>query len=165
MADDASYMDFLNKANAREPLSATQQTTSTSQAQSKFDPTSTASASAAPKPVGDLLASKQPHYTSETDAPFEPFFASYSGSALPSGAEFLKSLGIKEGGSVDEMTTQDFDPRGQYKEVIDAVKAAGDGTVKVYRLEVSSTRSVYFIVTLAQDNTKLVGLKAESVES
>lgn len=163
MADDASYMSFLNKAN--EPLSSAQQTTSTSQASSKFDPTSTESASAAPKPISDLLASKEPHYTSETDAPFEPFFTSHSGGSFPSAAEFLKSLGIDKSGKVDELTTQDFDPRGQYKEVIDAVKAAGDGQVKVYRLEVSRTRAVYFIATLAEGGTKLVGLKAESVES
>lgn len=163
MADDSSYMSFLNKAN--EPLSSAQQTSPTSQAGSKFDPTSTESASAAPKPIGDLLASKEPHYTSETDAPFEPFVTTHSGGEFPSAADFSKSLGIDQSGKVDKLTTQDFDPRAQYKEVIDAVKAAGDGQVKVYRLEVSSTRAVYFIVTLADDGTKLVGLKAESVES
>lgn len=164
MADDASYMSFLNKANAEEPSSAAQGTASTSHVRSTFDPTSTGSASAAPKPIANLLTAKEPHYTSETDAPFEPFFAPYSGSVLPSATDFLKSLGVK-GAGIDELTTHDFDPRGQYKEVVDAVKSAGDGDVKVYRLEFSSTRAVYFIITLAEGGTKLVGLKAESVES
>lgn len=165
MADDASYMSFLNKANANEPLSAAQGTTSTSQARSKFDPTSTGSASGAPEPIAKLLSSKQPHYTSETDSPFEPFFASYSGSSLPPASSFSKSLGNAGSGAIEELTLDDFDPKGQYKEVVDAVKAAGNDEVKVYRLEVSSTRSVYFIVTLAEGGAKLVGLKAESVES
>ncbi|ETN45064.1 uncharacterized protein HMPREF1541_09940 [Cyphellophora europaea CBS 101466] len=165
MADDTSYMSFLNKANAYEPKSAVQETTSTSQGRSKFDPTSTGSASAAPKAIAELLSSTQPHYTSETDAPFEPFFAPYSGKSLPSAADFVKSLGTTGSSDIEELTADDFNPKGQYSNVIDAVKASGDGNIKVYRLEVSSTRAVYFIVTLAEGESKLVGLKVESVES
>ena len=64
------------------------------------------------------------------------------------------------------METGEWDPRDQYGEVVTAVEKAGDGGgVKVYRLEVSGTRSVYFVVTLAEKGSKLVGVKAESVES
>jgi hypothetical protein len=165
MSDDASYMSFLSKANANEPLSAAQETNSTSQARSRFDPTSTGSASGAPESIANLLSSSQPHYVSETDAPFEPFFANYSGEKLPSGEEFAKSLGVSGKGEIEVLSTGEWDPKGQYKEVVEAVEKAGEGEVKVYRLEVSGTRSVYFVVTVAERGTKLVGLKAESVES
>jgi hypothetical protein len=168
MADDASYMSFLSKANANEPLSAVQETTSTSQARSKFDPTTTGSASGAPASISALLSSAQPHYVSETDSPFEPFFAPYSGESLPTAEEFAKSLGTTTGGEkgkVEAMETGQWDPRGQYKEVVEAVEKAGEGKVGVYRLEVTGTRAVYFVVTVAEKGTKLVGLKAESVES
>jgi hypothetical protein len=177
MSDDASYSAFLTKAN--EPLSSPQQqtqtSTSTSQTKTRFDPTSTPTTAATPKPIATLLSDSRPTYTSETDAAFEPFFASYSGTSLPSADDFAKAAGLKGGESttsttnVEKLNVKAFDPRGQYAEVIEAVKAAGDGdgdgNVGVYRLEVSSTRIVYFVVTLADKGSKLVGVKVESVES
>lgn len=59
-----------------------------------------------------------------------------------------------------------WDARGQYKDVVSAVKdAGGNGKVGVYRLEVSGTRVVYFVVTVVEAEGKVVGVKAESVES
>lgn len=171
MADDASYQSFLSKAN--EPLSSQQQeSTSTSSSRNKFDPTKTAGLDAAPEPIAKLLSggAAAPTYTSDTDAEFEPFFASYSGKSLPSAEGFAKSLGgAAAKGQVEVLSVEEWDRRGEYKEVVEAVRDSGDGgdgeEVKVYRLEVSSTRAVYFVVTLGERGGKLVGVKVESVES
>jgi hypothetical protein len=163
MSDDASYSAFLSKAN--EPPSTT--TTSTSQQKSRFDPTSTPT-SGTPGPIATLLSSS-PSYVSETDSPFHPFFASYSGNSLPSAGDFAKCAGNGvDAANVERLSVEEFDPRGEYKEVVEAVRAAGregKGDVGVYRLEVSSTRIVYFVVTLEGKGGKIVGVKVESVES
>lgn len=178
MSSDASYLSFLNKANASEPLSAssTQQgAPSTSQASSRFDPTRTASVDAAPTPIATLLSSKQPHYTSDTDSPFEPFFLTYAGEGLPTGAEFGKCLSAGGKGNVEGevevevMEVGEWDARGQYAEVVKAVGEScegGEKSVKVYRLTVSGTRGVYFVVGREKGGKEmLVGMKVEAVES
>lgn len=159
MSDDASYMAFLNKAN-EDPKSGTSE--STSQTKSKFDPTTTSN-SALPsslQSIPDTLT-----YTSDTDSPFEAVVLNYSGDGLPDQAEFKKALGAKaDQGDVEELTVHDFDPRGQYTEIIDRVKSAGDGKgVKVFRVEVGATRVEYYIVTLG--DRKLVGVYTKAVES
>ena len=168
MADDASYSAFLDKAN-QPTSSSSSDKPSTSNNRSKFDPTSTTSSTqSAPPTISKLLSqsSGPPTYTSETDAAFEPFFASYSGSSLPSAKQFREAIDETDG-QVEELKVKDFDPRGDYTEVVRAVEGAGEGGVKVFRLEVSSTRVVYFVVTLArkEEGGKLVGVKVESVES
>lgn len=57
----------------------------------------------------------------------------------------------------------EFDPRGEYKEVIERVEQTGSGGVKVYRVEVSKTRADYYVLTLGQGI--LVGVTTEAVES
>lgn len=62
----------------------------------------------------------------------------------------------------------DWDRKGQYKEVIDAVREAGKGNdVRVYRIAKDNSRVEYFVVTRAGDgkNARLVGVKALSIES
>ncbi|KEF57444.1 uncharacterized protein A1O9_05361 [Exophiala aquamarina CBS 119918] len=159
MSDDASYTAFLNKAN-EDPKSGASQ--STSQTKSKFDPTTTSNSSlpSSLQSIPDTLT-----YTSDTDSEFQAVVLNYSGDALPSSAEFKKALGAKaDQGEVEELTVQDFDPRGQYTEIIDRVKDAGDGkAVKVFRVEVGATRVEYYIVTLG--DRKLVGVYTKAVES
>jgi len=53
----------------------------------------------------------------------------------------------------------------QYKKVVDAVKQAGDGTVKVFRVELQGARAEYYVVTVDKKEGRLVGLKALAVES
>lgn len=45
------------------------------------------------------------------------------------------------------------------------MKAAGDGTVKVFRVELSGTRAEYYVVGVDKAEGRIVGLKALSVES
>ena len=66
------------------------------------------------------------------------------------------------------MGTSDWDPQGQYKEAVDAVKNAGDGgDVKVYKVTKDGTRSEYWVLALAGKGkeARLVGVKALAVES
>ena len=66
---------------------------------------------------------------------------------------------------VSTLTTQDFDPKGHYKEVLQAVEKAGDGRARVFRVHHGSTRAEYYVVGLDKKGKKVVGLKARAVES
>lgn len=170
MADDASYTAFLNKAN-QDPKSGARQDesqASTSQARSKFDPTvssgSSDPSSAVPKALQEISAT----FVSDTDSDFEPVFFSYASTDLPSSSDFQKCLGAKgEKLHVTELSPQEFDPKGHYKDVIDKVKSAGHGEgsngVKIFRVELDKTRAEYYIVTIG--DRKLVGVVAKAVES
>jgi hypothetical protein len=61
------------------------------------------------------------------------------------------------------LSVKEWDPKGQYKTVLDAVEKATGGEVKVFRVELQGTRTEYYVVGV-KDN-KVVGLKALSVES
>ena len=62
----------------------------------------------------------------------------------------------------------DWDVRGQYKDIIDAVRAAGKGNdVRVYRIPRTSVEAEYWVLTTEGKgaSAKLVGVKALAVES
>ncbi|EXJ83192.1 hypothetical protein A1O1_06811 [Capronia coronata CBS 617.96] len=171
MADDASYAAFLEKANADPKAGYSNSTSheeseSTSQARTKYDPTSSKSQlealPASLKSLPDVT------YTSDTDAPFEPIALNYAGSALPSVPEFEKCLGAKGKTvrGVEELTPDEFDPRGEYKEIIQRVAQAAkikDVGVKVFRVEITRTRVEYYVLTVGE--SMLVGVVVKAVES
>jgi tagatose-1,6-bisphosphate aldolase len=64
---------------------------------------------------------------------------------------------------VEEVKGTGFE--SQYKKVIDAVKEAGNGEVKVFKVEIDGTRSEYYVVGVDEKEGRVVGLKALSVES
>lgn len=64
---------------------------------------------------------------------------------------------------VEEVSQKSF--ASQYKSVLDAVKKAGSGDVKIFRVELSSTRAEYYVVAVDEEEGRIVGLKALSVES
>jgi predicted aspartyl protease len=64
---------------------------------------------------------------------------------------------------VEEVKQKSFET--QYKKVIDAVKQAGNGDVKVFKVEIDGTRAEYYVVTVDEKERRVVGLKALSVES
>jgi hypothetical protein len=158
MSDDASYTAFLNKANEDPKAGASE---STSQTKSKFDPTSTNES----LPSSLQSVPKTLTYTSDTDSPFEAVVLNYAGEELPSQAEFKKALGARgEQGDIEELSVQEFDPRGQYDEIINRVKEAGSGKgIRVFRVELDTTRVEYYIVTVGE--RKLLGLYTKAVES
>lgn len=66
---------------------------------------------------------------------------------------------------MSSVSQKDFDPKGQYAKVIDAVKQAGSQDVGVFRVQHGSTRAEYYVVSLDTKAKKIVGLKAVAVES
>jgi predicted aspartyl protease len=64
---------------------------------------------------------------------------------------------------VEEDKPKGFD--SQYKKVIDAVKQAGNGEVKVFKVQIDGTRAEYYVVSVDEKEGRVVGLKALSVES
>lgn len=67
---------------------------------------------------------------------------------------------------MSSQTVEDFDPRGQYKSVVDAVKkATGKNEVQVFRVELDGTRSEVWVVGVDESGDRIVGLKALVVES
>ena len=45
------------------------------------------------------------------------------------------------------------------------MKQAGNGSVKVFKVDLGSTRAEYYVVTVDEEKGRIVGLKALSVES
>lgn len=64
---------------------------------------------------------------------------------------------------MEEVKNKSFE--SQYKKVIDAVKQAGSGDVKVFKVEIDGTRAEYYVVAVDEKEGRVVGLKALSVES
>jgi hypothetical protein len=77
-------------------------------------------------------------------------------------AEQLKKV-LDHNDEVEELSVSKWDPKGQYKNVVDTVKKVVDGDVKVFRVALSGAREEYYVVGVKDG--KVLGLKAMSVES
>jgi predicted phage tail protein len=76
----------------------------------------------------------------------------------------LKRL-IGHDAEVESVQEKEFDPRGQYNGVLEAVKSVGNGKVGVFRVVLGGTRSEYYVVSVDEKEGRVVGLKALAVES
>ncbi|KAF2786376.1 hypothetical protein K505DRAFT_330400 [Melanomma pulvis-pyrius CBS 109.77] len=149
MADDKAYEDFLNRANDTGG--------GVEAKESKGYKTKSVNAK-----VPAALEGVEEYYTSDADEPFEVVSLGFEGSDVS--AEDLKRL-IGHDAEVASIGEGKFDPQGQYKKVVDAVKKAGDGKVKVFRVGLGATRAEYYVVSVDEKEGRVVGLKALSVES
>jgi hypothetical protein len=149
MSSDADYAAFLDKAN-QDTGAATAQTSKK------------VGTKAVDTAVPGALEGIEAYYISDADEPFEPVALKFEGGEL--GADELKKL-IGHDAEVEEIKESEFDPRGQYKQVLEGVKKAGNGGVKVFRVELGRARAEYWVVSHKQEEGKLVGLKALAVES
>jgi hypothetical protein len=154
MSDDASYASFLDKAN---------QDTGPKSAQAPNHRTANVSSD-----IPSALQNIKATYTSDTDSPFEPVSFDYDGSELPSAHEFEKLVAKASGNNgparAEELSVEDFDPRGEYGDVVKKVEVVVEGgEVKVFRVGMGKTRARYFVVGLG--GGRVVGVKAEAVES
>ncbi|KAI9833436.1 MAG: hypothetical protein M1826_007534 [Phylliscum demangeonii] len=140
-------------------------------------------------------------YTSETDAPFEPVRLTWRGAALPTEREFQALVDADADAALDTDADDDdndnvsrvslaaFDPRNQYTDVIEMVRAAAAGAtavtgvtgsghglglggqreqlapVAVYRVPHGPTRAEYFVVGMDAGRARLVGVRVRAVES
>ena len=59
----------------------------------------------------------------------------------------------------------DFDPHNRYQKIISLVKEARNGTAVIFKVQDSETRANYYIISLDEKGSRLVGLKAMAVES
>ncbi len=158
MASDEGYASFLDKAN--QPTGASRTSTSKSTHQNQQQDLTSQSSN-----TPSVLKSLDVTFTSESDEPFEPFTVAYSGSSLPSALEFAKAI-KQDKDSVEEVSVGEFDPRGEYGDVVEAVKKAAGRTreVRCFTAEGGKSRVFYYVVGLDEEN-RLVGVRAVSVES
>jgi hypothetical protein len=63
---------------------------------------------------------------------------------------------------VEEVDEKDI---SHYKKVIRAVKEAGNGEIKTFKVPIDGTRAEFYVVSVNEKEGKVVGLKALSVES
>ncbi len=80
---------------------------------------------------------------------------------LPS--EEFKAL-IGHSSHVSKLSSEEFDPQGQYKAVLEVVAKSGDDEPIIFRVELG-TRVEYYIVVYDQKGNRVVGLRAKAVES
>ncbi|KAI4177368.1 MAG: hypothetical protein LQ343_000348 [Gyalolechia ehrenbergii] len=151
MSSDDAYSSFLDQAN--QDTSASKATTKTKTASTKAVDTEI--------PVG--LQNVDQYYTSEADEPFEPVSLRWDGNNMPSENELADLIGHDS--EVSSMSTKEFDPRGQYKDVLQAVEKAGDGKSRIFRIGHGQTRIEYYVIGLDKEKRRVVGLKAKAVES
>lgn len=83
-------------------------------------------------------------------------------------ATFAEIVGApSEDVSIQSVT--DWDPRNEYKAVVEAVVKAsgvdGAGELKVYRVQEAGSRALYYILGAAKDDRKLKGVRVKAVES
>jgi len=86
----------------------------------------------------------------------------YASHELPDAKQFAMCV-KKDQSEVEALENDDFDPQGQYKDILAKVKEAGNGQVRCFRVEVSKTRAEYYVVSVGE--RKLIGVRARAVES
>lgn len=132
-------------------------------------------------PAGISALHSSKFYTSDIDSPFEAIEIPLpeASTASKSGVYrevMAQALGV-EVEAVRKMSIAEWDPRGEYRDVVDAVQewiAVGDTTkeaeVAVFAVEGQGARVEYFVVGLVRgekdgEGDRLVGMKVLSVES
>jgi hypothetical protein len=91
-------------------------------------------------------------------------------------ASFSKLISVNTdlSDTIETLSPSSFDPKNQYASALRAVRAAavenskGDESaveVKVYRVEVGTSRVEYYITALDEEGGLLVGLRAKAIES
>ncbi|KAI1471343.1 uncharacterized protein F4812DRAFT_413635 [Daldinia caldariorum] len=167
MASDDDYMAFLNKAN-KDPSEGHAKAQSTSTSKQEFKATD----EGAQIPAVIQEATKDTFYISDADEPFVPVYLAWdeSGKGLPDEEEFASLIHHPDpsNAEIEIQDPADWDPQGQYKTILDAVRKAGKGNdVRVYRVSKGGVRVEYWVVTTegSGSGAKLVGAKALAVES
>ncbi|KXX82763.1 hypothetical protein MMYC01_200727 [Madurella mycetomatis] len=177
MASDEDYMAFLNKANQDPSEGVATSTSAQAQAQGQGQEgrarlRATQQGVEVPAPLAGLVGKDDAFYVSDADEPFEAVALGWdeAGKGLPDEEEFARLIQHwdPKNAEVEIMDPVDWDRNGQYVEVIDAVREAGQGNdVRVYRLALGGVRVEYWVLTTEGKGAgaKLVGVRALAVES
>ncbi|KAI0832988.1 hypothetical protein F5Y06DRAFT_290339 [Hypoxylon sp. FL0890] len=165
MASNEDYMAFLDKAN-RDPSEGYTKPQSSSRQEFK------ATDDGAQIPAVIQEATKDTFYVSDADEPFVPVYLVWDegGKGLPDEEEFASLIQHPDpsNAQIEIQDPAEWDPRGQYKSILDAVEKVGKGNdVRVYRVSKGGTKVEYWVVTTVGKgaNAKLVGAKALAIES
>ncbi|KAH7040139.1 uncharacterized protein B0I36DRAFT_234417 [Microdochium trichocladiopsis] len=168
MSNDDDYMAFLNKANEDPSKGVPKVSSSGGGKMAQFKTTD----SGAQVPALLREATKDAFYVSDADEPFVPVYLEWdeSGKGLPDEEEFASLINHPDpsNAGIEIIDPSDWDTRGQYNSIVDAVTKAGKGNdVKVYRVPRESVKVEYWVVTTEGKgkSAKLVGVKALAVES
>ncbi|KAI9754928.1 MAG: hypothetical protein M1815_005358 [Lichina confinis] len=170
MSSDADYAAFLGQAN---------QDTGAAKTSSSEDKQSGGFASTKAVDTDDVpgaLKAVDMVYTSESDEPFEPVSLQCDASkGWPDEKQFLSLIDHPgKDAQVSILAPDEFDPKDRYGEVMQAVQAAVGGgrgadgdkvPVKVYQVTHDKTRAEYYVVALDKKGSRIMGLKARSVET
>ncbi|OBT49953.1 hypothetical protein VE04_09463 [Pseudogymnoascus sp. 24MN13] len=80
---------------------------------------------------------------------------------------FADLIGSPDGREIEILDISQWDERGEYKSIVDAIRdATSGGDVRVYRVPRGATRVEYWVVGVEEgEEGRLVGAKALSVES
>ena len=161
MADDTLYASFLQRANNPPPVSSATATTVSTPASTPKHPFIHL--------INDRVSSlSEKTYATETDDDFYGTFI--SSSVLPSWTDTPDKFPaatdlegqVDQGHKARKMTEKEWDPRGEYSAVVDAVKAATKrNVVQVYIVKGKGGRFVVFILAKVDDG--LVGVRALGV--
>ncbi|KAI0137239.1 hypothetical protein BJ170DRAFT_678090 [Xylariales sp. AK1849] len=164
MASDEDYMAFLDKAN-EDPSEGYAKP-----AGGKQEFKATDAGVQVPAVLKDVV--KNAFYVSDADEPFVPVCLKWDegGKGLPDEEEFASLISHPSPSSaqIEIQDPADWDPQGQYGNILDAVRQAGKGNdVRVYRIAKDGTRVEYWVVTTEGEGqaARLVGVKALGVES
>ncbi|OBT46609.1 hypothetical protein VE00_01770 [Pseudogymnoascus sp. WSF 3629] len=160
MADDASYLSFLEKANA--PLGGGEVQASGS---GKKGFKTVDEGAKVPGVIREAIEGVV--YVSEADEGFVGVSLGTGGRGMVDGESFADLIGSPDGREIEILDISQWDERGEYKSIVDAIRdATSGGDVRVYRVPRGATRVEYWVVGVEEgEEGRLVGAKALSVES
>lgn len=105
-------------------------------------------------------------YVSDVDECFKGVSFDWKEGDLPNADEFTDLTGIEKYNNVETMKPAEWDPKGIYNDVVNAVKTAcNGGAVMVYVVHLSVSRITYFVIGLNELARKAVGVRVLAVES
>ncbi|KAK4150187.1 hypothetical protein C8A00DRAFT_37223 [Chaetomidium leptoderma] len=171
-SSDQDYMAFLDKANEDPSKGSASASAAAGDKKKKNAFRTTQPGVEVPAPLLRVCGSGEAFYVSDADEPFEAVALAWdeAGRGLPDEEEFagLIQHWDPENAEVEILDPVDWDRNGQYGEIIDVVREAGQGNdVRVYRVAGEGARAEYWVVTTEGKGkgAKLVGAKALAVES
>jgi len=160
MATDEDYMAFLDKAN-EDPSAGTSKASAKSK---KHEFKTTDDDVDVPSVL--VKATKDAWYVSDADEPFVVVALKLGKGGMPNEDTFAKLINHPQPSeaNIEIMDIGEWDPQGQYKDVVKAVRDASKGSdVRVYRVPGEGSRVEYWVVGV--EGGRLVGCKALAVES
>jgi len=173
MSSDADYAAFLEKAN-QDPSSGLASKKGLSEQKQKSTQIQLKTVDrgvSVPEGIQAKTESEEWIYVSDADEPFVGVALKLGVSGgLPDEVTFAQLINHPSpGNGENEITILDpteWDRRGHYKEVVDAVRKACQGNdVRVYRVPIGRAKVEYWLVGVDDEGGKLVGVKALGVES